>query len=128
MAIDENKNIYAQVTNTKRLQKQWVLENLTNKLIEEKSIIACDMQTLYDIVAQQTNSTLQQFKSTANKELNYKNLNNVSKIQSSLKEFITHYHGMGFTNIQNYLNLWKYKYQHYGLTPYQKSTTLYLTL
>ncbi|WP_342219056.1 hypothetical protein [Spiroplasma endosymbiont of Amphimallon solstitiale] len=32
---------------------------------------------------------------------------------TKLKEFITHYHGIGFTNIQNYLNLWKWKYQHY---------------
>lgn len=128
MAIDENKNIYAQVTNTKRLKRKWVQENLISELIEENSIIACDMQTLYDIVAQQTKSTLQQFKSTVNKELNYQNLNNVSKIQSSLKEFITHYHGIGFTNVQNYLNLWKFKYQHYGLTPYQKSAVLYFAI
>lgn len=128
MAIDENKNIYVQTTNTKRLKKKWVKENLTSKLIEENSIIACDMQILYDTVAKQTKSTLQQFKSTANKELNYKNLSNISKIQSSLKEFITHYHGIGFTNIQNYLNLWKWKYQHYGLSPYQKSNVLYFSL
>lgn len=128
MAIDENKNLYAQVTKTKRLQKKWVQENLTYELIEENSIIACDMQTLYDVIAQQTKSNLQQFKSTASKELNYKNLNNVSKIQSNLKEFLTHYHGIGFTNIQDYLNLWKFKYQHYGLNPYQQSKLLYFQL
>lgn len=128
MAIDENKNIYVQSTNTKRLTKKWVQENLTSKLIEEKSIIACDMQVLYDTVAKETKSTLQQFKSKENKKLNYKNLSNISKIQSSLKEFITHYHGIGFSNIQNYLNLWKWKYQHYGLTPYQKSNMLYFSL
>lgn len=104
------------------------LENLTSKLIKEKSIIACDMQILYDTVAKQTKSTLQQFKSKENKELNYKNLSNISKIQSSLKEIITHYHGIGFTNIQNYLNLWKWKYQYYRLTPYQKSNVLYFSL
>ncbi|WP_342219218.1 hypothetical protein [Spiroplasma endosymbiont of Amphimallon solstitiale] len=100
MAIDENRNIYAQTTNTKRLNKKWVQENLTSKLIEENSIIVCDMQVLYDTVAKQTKSTIQQFKSKENKELNYKKLSNVSKIQSSLKEFITHYHhyhGIGFT-------------------------------
>ncbi|WP_342217855.1 transposase-like zinc-binding domain-containing protein [Spiroplasma endosymbiont of Amphimallon solstitiale] len=128
MAIDENRNIYAQTTNTKRLNKKWVQENLTSKLIEENSIIVCDMQVLYDTVAKQTKSTIQQFKSKENKELNYKKLSNVSKIQSSLKEFITHYHGIGFTNIQNYLNLWKWKYQNYGLTPYQKSNVLYFSL
>ncbi len=89
MAIDENKNIYAQTTNTKRLTKKWVQENLTSKLIEEKSIIVCDMQILYDTVAKQTKCTLKKFKSKENKELNYKNLSNISKIQSSLKEFIT---------------------------------------
>jgi len=128
MAIDENKNIYVQTTNTKRLKKKWVQENLTSKLIKENSIIACDMQVLYDTVAKQTKCNLQQFKSSINKELNYKNLSNISKIQSSLKEFITHYHGIGFTNIQNYLNLWKFKYQHYKLSPYAKSEALYLTL
>ncbi len=78
MAIDENKNIYAQTTNTKRLTKKWVQENLTSKLIEEKSIIVCDMQILYDTVAKQTKCTLKKFKSKENKELNYKNLSNLS--------------------------------------------------
>ncbi|WP_342254205.1 IS1595 family transposase [Spiroplasma endosymbiont of Zeiraphera isertana] len=128
MAIDENKNIYAQTTNTKRLTKKWVQENLTSKLIEEKSIIVCDMQILYDTVAKQTKCTLKKFKSKENKELNYKNLSNISKIQSSLKEFITHYHGIGFTNIQNYLNLWKFKYRHYKIYPYAKSEALYFGL
>ncbi|WP_342219055.1 hypothetical protein [Spiroplasma endosymbiont of Amphimallon solstitiale] len=49
------------------------------------------MQVLYDTVAKQTKSTIQQFKSKENKELNYKKLSNVSKIQSSLKEFIFNY-------------------------------------
>ncbi len=128
MAMDENKNIYAQTTNTKRLTKKWVQENLTSKLIEEKSIIVCDMQILYDTVAKQTKCTLKKFKSKENKELNYKNLSNISKIQSSLKEFITHYRGIGFTNIQNYLNLWKFKYQHYKISPYAKSEALYFGL
>ncbi|WP_308150207.1 transposase [Spiroplasma sp. AdecLV25b] len=128
MAIDSENNIYAQVTNTKRLKKEWVQKNLTNELIEEGSILACDMHTLYDTVAQQTKCTLQQFKTKTNPEASYKNLNKVSKIQSSLKEFITHYHGIGFTDIQQYLNLWKFKYQHYGLTPHQKSTVLYFAI
>lgn len=119
--MNDNKNIFAKATNTKKLKKEWVSKHLTNELIEEESILACDMKTLYDTVAQQTKCTLQQIKTKSNPEAIYKNLNKVSKIQSSLKEFITHYHGIGFTNIQEYLNLWKYKYQHYGLTPYQKS-------
>ncbi|WP_342252874.1 hypothetical protein [Spiroplasma endosymbiont of Zeiraphera isertana] len=86
------------------------------------------MQILYDTVAKQTKCTLKKFKSKDNKELNYKNLSNISKIQSSLKEFITHYHGIGFTNIQNYLNLWKFKYQHYKISPYAKSEALYFSL
>ncbi|WP_342264720.1 hypothetical protein [Spiroplasma endosymbiont of Clivina fossor] len=36
-----------------------------------------------------------------------------------------YYHGLGFTNIQNYLNLWKWKYQHKGLTPNQQTAVLY---
>ncbi|WP_342263742.1 hypothetical protein [Spiroplasma endosymbiont of Clivina fossor] len=39
-----------------------------------------------------------------------------------------YYHGIGFTNIQDYLNLWKWKYQHYGLNPYQQSSLLYFNL
>lgn len=128
MAIDSENNIYYQSTNTKRLKKKWVQENLTNELIEEGSILACDMQTLYDTVVQQTKCTLRQFKTEVNPEASYKNLDKVSKIQSSLKEFITHHHGIEFTNIQQYLDLWKFKYQHYGLTPYQKSTMLYFAI
>ncbi|WP_342264029.1 hypothetical protein [Spiroplasma endosymbiont of Clivina fossor] len=49
-------------------------------------------------------------------------------LQSSLKEALIHYHGLGFTNIQNYLNLWKWKYQHKGLTPNQQTAVLYFNV
>lgn len=90
MAIDNDNNIYAQSTNAKRLKKKWVQENLTNEPIEECSVLARDMQTLYNTVVQQTKYTVWQFKTKANPEASYKNLKKVSKIQSSLKEFITH--------------------------------------
>ncbi|WP_342263744.1 hypothetical protein [Spiroplasma endosymbiont of Clivina fossor] len=41
---------------------------------------------------------------------------------------LIHYHGLGFTNIQNYLNLWKWKYQHKGLTPNQQTAVLYFNV
>ncbi|WP_342264450.1 IS1595 family transposase [Spiroplasma endosymbiont of Clivina fossor] len=128
VAIDENLNIYAQVTNTKRLKRKWVEDNLTNKLIKENSLLKTDMHPLYDLVAIQTKCKLKQVKHNASKKASYYNLKNVSKVQSSIKEFLTHYHGIGFTNIQDYLNLWKWKYQHYGLNPYQQSSLLYFNL
>ncbi|WP_342264825.1 IS1/IS1595 family N-terminal zinc-binding domain-containing protein [Spiroplasma endosymbiont of Clivina fossor] len=128
MAIDNNNNIYVKSTNTKRLQKQWVIENMNKELINENSIITSDMQKLYFLVAKQTNSTLCVTKTTINPEASYRNLNKISKLQSSLKEALIHYHGLGFTNIQNYLNLWKWKYQHKGLTPNQQTAVLYFNV
>lgn len=128
IAVDENFNLYVQATKTKKLQRNWIENNLTNKIITENSTLATDMLPIYDRVALQTKSKLQQFKLTANKTKCYQNLKNVSKAQSNLKEFLTHYHGIGFTNIQDYLNLWKWKYQHYGLNPYQQSNLLYFNL
>ncbi|WP_342264158.1 hypothetical protein [Spiroplasma endosymbiont of Clivina fossor] len=75
-----------------------------------------------------TNSTLCVTKTTINPEASYRNLNKISKLQSSLKEALIHYHGLGFTNIQNYLNLWKWKYQHKGLTPNQQTAVLYFNV
>lgn len=63
------------------------------------------MHHLYKRVAEQSKYSLRQFKTTTNPDASYKSLNTVSKIQPSLKEFITYYHKIGFTNIQNYLNL-----------------------
>ncbi|WP_215826137.1 transposase [Spiroplasma endosymbiont of 'Nebria riversi'] len=128
MAVDNNNNIYVKSTNTKRLQKQWVIENMNKELINQNSIITSDMQKLYFLVAKQTNSTLCVTKTTINPEANYRNLNKISKLQSSLKEALIHYHGLGFTNIQNYLNLWKLKYQHKGLTPSQQTAVLYFNV
>ncbi|WP_215826659.1 hypothetical protein [Spiroplasma endosymbiont of 'Nebria riversi'] len=105
MAVDNNNNIYVKSTNTKRLQKQWVIENMNKELINQNSIITSDMKKLYFLVAKQTNSTLCVTKTTINPEASYRNLNKISKLQSSLKEALIHYHGLGFTNIQNYLNL-----------------------
>ncbi|WP_342255643.1 hypothetical protein [Spiroplasma endosymbiont of Poecilobothrus nobilitatus] len=55
MAVDSNNNIYVKSTNTKRLQKQWIIENINKQLIKENSIIIFDMQPLYLLVAKQTN-------------------------------------------------------------------------
>ncbi len=74
------------------------------------------------------NSTLCVTKTTINPEASYRNLNKISKLQSSLKEALIHYHGLGFTNIQNYLNLWKWKYQHKVLTPNQQTVVLYFNV
>ncbi|WP_338965939.1 IS1/IS1595 family N-terminal zinc-binding domain-containing protein [Spiroplasma endosymbiont of Sarcophaga carnaria] len=128
MAVDSNNNIFVQSTNTKRLQKQWIIENMNKQLIKEKSIIISDMQPLYLLVAKQTNSTLYSTKTSTNPDTSYQKLNKISKLQSSLKEALIHYHGLGFTNIQNYLKLWKWKYQHKGLTPNQQSTVLYFNV
>ncbi len=128
MAVDNNNNIYVKSTNTKRLQKQWVIENMNKELINQNSIITSDMQKLYFLVAKQTNSTLCVTKTTINPEDSYRNLNKISKLKSSLKEALIHYHGLGFTNIQNYLNLWKWKYQHKGLTPNQQTVVLYFNV
>ncbi|WP_215825530.1 hypothetical protein [Spiroplasma endosymbiont of 'Nebria riversi'] len=51
MAVDNNNNIYVKSTNTKRLQKQWVIENMNKELINQNSIIISDMQKLYFLVA-----------------------------------------------------------------------------
>ncbi|WP_342264310.1 hypothetical protein [Spiroplasma endosymbiont of Clivina fossor] len=72
-----------------------------------------------------SNSTLCVTKTTINPEASYRNLNKISKLQSSLKEALIHYHGLSFTNIQNYLNLWKWKYQHKGLTPKTNSGIIF---
>ncbi|RUO86185.1 MULTISPECIES: hypothetical protein [unclassified Spiroplasma] len=101
---------------------------MNKQLIKEKSIIISDMQPLYLLVAKQTNSTLYSTKTSTNPDTSYRKLNKISKLQSSLKEALIHYHGLGFTNIQNYLNLWKWKYQHKGLTPKQQSTVLYFNV
>ncbi|WP_215826536.1 hypothetical protein [Spiroplasma endosymbiont of 'Nebria riversi'] len=53
MAVDNNNNIYVKSTNTKRLQKQWVIENMNKELINQNSIITSDMQKLYFLVAKQ---------------------------------------------------------------------------
>lgn len=128
IAVDTDFNLYVQATKTKKLQKEWIENNLTNEIITENSILATDMLPIYDRVALLTKTKLQQFKNSTNKIKCYQNLKNVSKAQSNLKEFLTHYHGIGFTNIQNYLNLWKWKYQHYGLNPYQQAKLLYFQL
>lgn len=78
---------------------------MNKQLIKEKSIIISDMQPLYLLVAKQTNSTLYSTKTSTNPDISYRKLNKISKLQSSLKEALIHYHGLGFTNIQNYLNL-----------------------
>jgi transposase-like protein len=128
VAVDENLNVYVKATSTKRLEVSWAQKNLTNDIIEEGSILITDKQIIYETVAKQTGCKLQQMKHSIDKENGYLNLKNVSKAQSNMKEFITHYHGIGFTNIQDYLNLWKYKYQHYGVSPYQQSKMLYFNL
>lgn len=46
----------------------------TNEIIAENSVLATDMQVLYDIVVLQTKSKLQQFKLTINKDKTYQNL------------------------------------------------------
>ncbi len=115
-------------TNTKRLQKQWIIENMNTKLINKNSIIISDMQPLYLLVAKQTSSTLYATKTRTNPDASYRKLNKISKLQASLKEALVHYHGLGFTNIQNYLNLWKWKYQHKDLTPNQQATVLYFNI
>ncbi|WP_215826430.1 hypothetical protein [Spiroplasma endosymbiont of 'Nebria riversi'] len=79
------------------------IENMNKELINQNSIITSDMQKLYFLVAKQTNYTLCVTKTTINPEASYRNLNKISKLQSSLKEALIHYHGLGFTNIQNYL-------------------------
>ncbi|WP_342255885.1 IS1/IS1595 family N-terminal zinc-binding domain-containing protein [Spiroplasma endosymbiont of Poecilobothrus nobilitatus] len=128
MAVDSNNNIYVKSTNTKRLQKQWIIENINKQLIKENSIIISDMQPLYLLVAKQTNSILLATKTSTNPDASYRKLNKISKLQSNIKESLIHYHGLGFTNIQNYLNLWKWKYQHKGLTPNQQSSVLYFNV
>ncbi|WP_425378099.1 hypothetical protein [Spiroplasma endosymbiont of Polydrusus pterygomalis] len=115
-------------TNTKRLQKQWIIENMNTKLINKNSIIISDMQSLYLLVAKQTSSTLYATKTRTNPDASYRKLNKIIKLQASLKEALIHYHGLGFTNIQNYLNLWKWKYQHKDLTPNQQATVLYFNI
>ncbi|WP_342255641.1 hypothetical protein [Spiroplasma endosymbiont of Poecilobothrus nobilitatus] len=74
------------------------------------------------------NSILLATKTSTNHDASYRKLNKISKLQSNLKEYLIHYHGLGFTNIQNYLNLWKWKYQHKGLTPNQQSSVLYFNV
>ncbi|WP_342256434.1 hypothetical protein [Spiroplasma endosymbiont of Poecilobothrus nobilitatus] len=66
MAVDSNKNIYVKSTNTKRLQKQWIIENINKQLIKENSIIISDKQPLYLLVAKQTNSILLATKTSTN--------------------------------------------------------------
>lgn len=78
---------------------------MNKQLIKEKSIIISDMQPLYLLIAKQTNSILYSTKISTNPDTSYRKLNKISKLQSSLKEALIHYHGLGFTNIQNYLNL-----------------------
>lgn len=78
---------------------------MNKQLIKENSIIISDMQQLYLLVAKQTNSILHATKTRTNPEISYRKLNKISKLQSSLKEALIHYRGLGFTNIQNYLNL-----------------------
>ncbi len=128
MAVDTNNNIFVQSTNTKRLQKQWIIENMNTKLINKNSIIISDMQPLYLLVAKQTSSTLYATKTRTNPDASYRKLNKISKLHAILKEALIHYHGLGFTNIQNYLNLWKWKYQHKGLTPNQQARILYFNI
>lgn len=78
---------------------------MNKQLIKEKSMIITDMQPLYLLVAKQTNSILYSTKTSTNPDTSYRKLNKISKLQSSLKEALIHYHGLGFTNIQNYLKL-----------------------